>query len=111
MKVDKGKRGGTSLFNLKTFRSFKNPVFKLYYGAMLCQMAAMNMQMIARSLLIYRLTGSAAILGVLSIAHALPMLFLALFGGAIADRVHKKYVLLTGQAASAAVTSHGPWAV
>lgn len=62
------------------------------------------MQMIARSLLVYRLTGSAAILGLMFLANALPMLFLSLFGGVIADRVQKKYVLLMGQAGSAIVS-------
>jgi len=68
------------------------------------QMGAMNMQMLARSLLIYRLTGSTAILGGTAVAHALPMLFLSLFGGVIADRVQKKYVMLVGQACSAVVS-------
>ena len=68
------------------------------------QRAAMNMQMMARSLLIYRLTGSATILGAMALANALPRLFLSLFGGIIADRVQKKYVLLIGQASSAAVS-------
>ncbi|MFC2005318.1 MFS transporter, partial [Chloroflexota bacterium] len=93
-----------SLRNLRTFRSFKNPVYCLYYGALVGQMAAMSMQMLARSLLVYRLTGSAAILGAMSLAHALPMLFLSLFGGVIADRVQKKYVMLAGQASSAIVS-------
>jgi len=88
----------------RTFRSFKNPVYRLYYGALLGQMAAMNMQMLARSLLIYRISGSAAILGATALAHALPMLFLALFGGVIADRLQKKIVMLMGQAASAIVS-------
>ena len=88
----------------QTFRSFRNPIYRLYYGGLLGQMAAMNMQMMTRSLLIYRLTGSAAILGALSLAFAIPMFFLSLFGGVIADRVQKKHVLLIGQMASAAVS-------
>ena len=92
-----------TLRNLRTFRSFKNPVYRIYYGALLCQMAGMNMQMIAGLLLIYRLTGSAAILGAMSFANAIPMLSLSLFGGVIADRVQKKYVMLVGQAGSAVV--------
>ncbi len=90
-------------FRQRTFGSLRNPVFRLYYGSMLGHWAAMNMQMITRSLLIYRLTGSPAILGAMSLAHALPMLFLSIFGGVIADRLHKKYVLIMGQAASAVV--------
>jgi MFS family permease len=105
--VNMGKGGGrpvrSPLFGMKTFRSLENPVFRLYYGAQLCDVAAMNIQMIARSLLIYRITGSAAILGGLSLAFSLPMLLLALLGGAIADRVQKKYVLFMGHASSAAV--------
>ncbi len=59
------------------------------------------MQMVTRSLLIYRLTGSAALLGLMSLAMAVPVLALSLFGGAIADRVQKKQVLQAGQAAAA----------
>ncbi|MBI2856335.1 MAG: MFS transporter, partial [Chloroflexi bacterium] len=43
------------------------------------------------------------VLGLMALANSLPMLFFSLFGGVIADRVQKKYVLLAGQAASAAV--------
>ncbi|MFC2016117.1 MFS transporter [Chloroflexota bacterium] len=101
--ITRGGRGRISL-GKQTFRSLKNPVFRLYYGGMLGQRASMNMQMIARSLLIYRLTGSAAILGGMALAQALPMLFLSLFGGVIADRVQKKYVLLAGMVSSAVVS-------
>jgi len=98
-----GNRGKASLFNVSTFRSLENPVFRLYFGAMLCQMASMNMQLIARTLLVYRLTGSAVLLGVLALVNAIPMLCLTFFGGAIADRMQKKYVVLIGQAGSAVV--------
>ncbi len=95
-----------SLRNLHTFSSFRNPTFRIYFGGMLGQMVAMNMLMIARSLLIYRLTNSAALLGAMSLANAVPMVSLSLFGGVIADRVQKKYVILLGQAGSA-LTSLG----
>jgi len=104
MGMPPGRPGRMSLRNLRTFSSFKNPVYLLYYGGMLGQMVGMNMQMLARSLLIYRLTDSAFILGAMSLAFAVPMVGLSLFGGVIADRVQKKYVLLVGQAASAAVS-------
>ena len=102
--VDVGAWGGISLHNLRIFNSLKNPVYRLYFAGVLGQRASMNMQMMARSLLIYRLTGSPAILGMMSLFHALPMLFLSLFGGVIADRVQKKYVLLNGLASSAVVS-------
>ncbi len=88
----------------RTFSSFKNPVYRLYYGGLLFQQFPMHMRVMARSLLIYRLTGSAAILGAMALANAIPMLLLSLFGGVIADRVQKKYVIIAGQVGSAMVS-------
>ena len=101
-----GYRGGgtVSWRNLRTFTSFKYPAFRLFYGAVIGQMAAMNMQMVARALLVYELTGSGFALSIMALGNAAPMLFFSLFGGVIADRVEKKYVLLLGQAASAVVS-------
>ncbi|MBN2238585.1 MAG: MFS transporter [Dehalococcoidales bacterium] len=97
-------KAGFSFRHIRTFASFGNPVYRMYYGGMMGQMAAMNMQNLARSLLIYRLTSSAAILGIMSFANAIPMLICSLFGGVIADRVPKRNVLMAGQAASAIVS-------
>ncbi|MBM2825130.1 MAG: transporter [Dehalococcoidales bacterium] len=103
---DMGRGGGgrISLRNLKTFSSLKNPVFRLYFGGMVGWTAAMNMQMITRSLLLYRLTGSAALLGFMALATAIPMILLSLFGGVIADRVQKKLVIIVGLFGFAAVS-------
>ena len=54
----------------RTFSSFRNHYFRLYFAAFLCQTSAMNMQFIARSLLIYRITESATILGLMSLTYA-----------------------------------------
>ena len=89
-------KSGSFFRNLKTFDSLKNPAFRSYYSGLLCNMVSMNIQIVARSLLIYRLTGSAAILGLLALSHALPMVCLSLFGGVIADRLPKKQVLVVG---------------
>jgi MFS family permease len=69
---------------------------------MLGHMASMYMQLIIRGLLAYDLTGSYAVLGLVGLAGALPMLFLAVVGGVIADRQPKKTVMQLGQAASLA---------
>ena len=90
---------GQSLRNVRTFGSFRNSTFRLYYGGMLGQMASMNMQGIAGGLLLKRLTDSPALVGLMSLANAIPMVGLSLVGGVIADRVEKKFVLLFGQIA------------
>ena len=89
--------------SLRTFSSLKNTVYRFYYGGILCQMAAMNMQMVTRSYLTYDVTDSASILGAMALAHAVPMTVLSLFGGVMADRMPKKYTLIVGLVGSAAV--------
>jgi MFS family permease len=87
----------------KIFSSLKNPVYRLFFLGMLGQFASMSMQMVTGSLLIYRLTDSAALLGTMSLASALPMIFLSLYGGAIADRIQKKGILIFGLLGSAII--------
>lgn len=78
-----------SLSKLKTFSSLANPVYRLYFAQSVCQLAAQNMQQITRSLLIYRITGSAAAIGIMTAAGAVPHVVATLFGGVIADRMQK----------------------
>lgn len=100
--VEKGAARRT-LLPVQTFKSFQYPVFRIFFGSMMAHMACMNMQMLVRSLLVYRLTGSAAVLGAMSFALFLPMLLVSLFGGAIADRMQKKHIILAGEVTSALV--------
>jgi MFS family permease len=87
------KRGGFSFSSIKTFSSLKEASYRYYFLGMLGQFASMNMRQASASLLLYRLTGSSALLGTMSLANAIPMLLLSLFGGVIADRVQKKGIL------------------
>ncbi len=64
----------------------------------------MSMLMLVRSLLIYRITGSATMVGSVSLAAALPALLIALLGGAVADRTQKKFILLGCQMGSLITT-------
>src|SRR3990170_1028011 len=81
------------LRSLRTFESLKNPAFRLYFAATAGWFASMNVKQVARTLLIYRIGRPATVLGVMSLANAIPMFLFSLFGGVIADRVQKKTVL------------------
>lgn len=70
---------------------------------MLAYFMAMQMDTVARGYLAYDLTGSATALGVVTIAWGLPMLLLSLVGGAVADRVEKRNLLLFAQIAMSLV--------
>ncbi len=58
------------------------------------------MQSVAESWLVYRLTGSAALLGVAGFASQIPVLVLATFGGTVADRFNRHRILIVTQTAS-----------
>jgi MFS family permease len=81
---------------IRTISSLRVPAYRIYFLALFGQFAAMSMQFITNSLLIYRLTGSSALLGLSSLAHAIPMITLSLLGGALADRFPKKRIMLIG---------------
>ena len=83
--------------SLPTFASFGERDFRWFYLAMLGQMAAMNIQLVMRGYVVFELTGSFAWLGGIALASSLPMLFLGIFGGILADRAPKKVVLQVGQ--------------
>lgn len=89
---------------LRTFGSLKNPVYRLYYFGMLGQWTSMNMQMVARAYLIYHISHSGTILGLAALANAIPAILLALPGGALADRISKRDVLLYTQLGSMLVS-------
>jgi MFS family permease len=95
-------RKGTAIFlrNMRTLDSFKSAPFRFYFFGMMGQWAAMSMLMVTQSLLVYRLTGSAAILGVLALATAIPQVLLFLVGGTMADRFPKKRLIQVGQLAA-----------
>lgn len=57
-------------------------------------------QSVARSYLAYDLTGSAKVLGVVVTAQLLPLLVLSLFGGAVADRVDRRKLIMVSQLTS-----------
>ena len=55
------------------------------------------MQSVAQSWLIYRLTGSAALLGLIGFAGQIPIFVLAPLGGVVADRLNRHRVLIATQ--------------
>ncbi|MCI0796122.1 MAG: MFS transporter [Chloroflexi bacterium] len=88
----------------QTFSSLSNHNFLFLWLGMLALMAGMQMQMLARSYLVFDLTGSAALLGIVNAGMAIPILGLSLFGGAFADRIDRKRIIQMGQAGSMVIS-------
>lgn len=87
-----------------TFTSLKEPEYAWYFVGNIAFFMGMQMQFVLRGFLGYELTGSAVALAWISIAIALPMLVGAPFGGLVADRVDKRWLLMITQTISAAAS-------
>ena len=82
---------------LNTFASLSNRNFLFLWVGMLFLMAGTQMQMLAQSYLVYDITGSASVLGIINLGIAVPMLTIPLFGGVVADRFEKKTIIQVAQ--------------
>jgi predicted MFS family arabinose efflux permease len=85
----------------RTFSSLANPDFRLLWMGLLFSQGAMQINIVGRTWLAYEVSGSGAVLGLVAMAQALPMGVLSLVGGAVADRLDKRKILVIVQASLA----------
>jgi MFS family permease len=78
-------------------RALHSRNYRLFVSGQLVSLIGTWMQMVAQAWLIYRLTGSAALLGLVGFAGQIPVFVLAPLGGVVADRASRHRVLLTTQ--------------
>src|SRR5271165_2397604 len=81
-------------------RALRHRNFQLFFGGQLISLIGTWMQSVAQSWLVYRLTGSALLLGSVGFASQIPVFLFAPFGGITADRVNRRYVVVGTQVAS-----------
>src|SRR5207244_11977152 len=74
--------------------------FALYWVGQLVSLSGTWVELTATSWLLYQLTGSPVLLGLNGVVRAVPIIGLSLFGGAIADRVARRRLLLFTQSSS-----------
>jgi MFS family permease len=80
--------------------AFRHRNFQLYFFGQLVSMTGSWIQLVALSWLVYRMTGSAVLLGLVTFAGQVPGLLLSPLGGALADRVERRRILLVTQTAA-----------
>jgi MFS family permease len=91
----------SSIFDLGTrFRALKHRNFQLFIAGQLISLIGTWMQNTAQQWLVYRLTGSAALLGVFGFASQFPMLCLAWMGGYVGDRYNRHRGVIATQTIS-----------
>ena len=80
-----------------TFRALKHRNFRLFFTGQIISLTGMWMQSVAQSWLVYRITGSVALLGLIGFASQFPVFLLTAFGGALADKYDRRKILITTQ--------------
>src|SRR6266478_3649839 len=81
----------------KTFSALKHRNFRLFFIGQLISFTGTWMTTTAQGWLVYQLTGSKALLGIVAAAASAPMLLFATYGGWIADRYPKRAVVVATQ--------------
>src|SRR3990172_11517088 len=81
---------------LRTFDSLRVRDYRVFWMSMLFQWAAWNMQTLAKGWFLYELTKSPFLLGLMGASMGIPMFIFSFFGGALADRLDKRGLLLWG---------------
>ena len=79
------------------FSVFRHRNYRLYFIGQGISLVGFWMQAIAQSWLVYRLTGSTVLLGVVGFASQSPVFFISPFAGVLADRINRRRILLVTQ--------------
>ena len=82
----------------RTLRAFRYRNYRLFFAGQSVSLTGTWMQQVALGWLIYRLTDSVALLGVVGFASQIPSLFLGPIAGALADRHDRRTLLIATQA-------------
>src|SRR5271167_2724259 len=83
-----------------TLRALRHRNFQLFFSGQLISLIGTWMQSVAQAWLVYRLTGSALLLGSVGFASQFPVFLVAPFGGITADRVNRQRLVIITQIAS-----------
>jgi len=81
-------------------RALHHRNYRLFFSGQLISLTGTWMQSVAQSWLVYRLTGSARLLGFVAFTSQIPVFLLSLVGGSVADRYNRRGIVITTQIAS-----------
>ena len=84
----------TNIMRGEAFRALHNRDYRLLWIGQLGHSASMWVETVARSWLIWQLTGSATLLAVVNLLRAVPMLLFGLIAGVAADRFDKRRIII-----------------
>ena len=79
------------------FRALRYRNYRLFFSGQLISLIGTWMQTVAQSWLVYRLTGSSLLLGLVGFAGQIPVFLLAPIGGMVADRKSRYRIIIATQ--------------
>ena len=83
-----------------TLRALRYRNFQLFFGGQLISLIGTWMQNVAQAWLVYRLTGSSVLLGLVAFSSQIPVFLMSPLGGIVADRFPRRRVVLATQTAA-----------
>lgn len=90
----------SSLFKLrivKLFPAFKHPNYRFYFSGQLVSLIGTWLQTVAQGWLVFQLTQSPFLVGLVGAIQFLPILIFGVVGGVLADRFNKQRLLIVTQ--------------
>src|SRR5947207_664684 len=81
----------------KTFSALRHRNFRLFFAGQLISLIGSWMQNTAQGWLVYQLTNSKMLLGVVAAVGSAPMMLFSVWGGSVADRFPKRQIVLWTQ--------------
>src|ERR1700726_4007516 len=81
----------------RAWRALRHRNFRLYFGGQSISLIGTWMTRLATSWLVYRLTGSALLLGIVGFSGQIPTFLFAPFAGVWIDRLDRRKVLVVTQ--------------
>lgn len=92
-----------SAWSSTTFAALGHRQFRILFAGTLFATLAYMMMMFTMGIVAEQLSGTNAAVGTIAFAIGLSMFFLSPFGGVVADRVNRKWLIVLGQGAGAAI--------
>ncbi|MGC2694738.1 MAG: MFS transporter [Candidatus Angelobacter sp.] len=93
----------------ESLRALRHRNYRLFFAGQLISLIGTWMDQVAEAWLVYRLTGSALLLGTVAFSSQIPVFLLAPIGGALADRLDRRKILICTQSAMMLLTFMLAW--
>lgn len=93
----------------ESLRALRHRNYQLFFSGQLISLIGTWMDQVAEAWLVYRLTGSALLLGTVAFASQIPVFLLAPISGALADRYDRRKILIVTQSAMMLLTFVLAW--